>query len=59
MKHILSPGRYVGVASSEEQDENFEEKMAELTKKLQSQFNESLKLQEDIQLSLRGLGYEI
>lgn len=57
--HVLTPGRYVGVAEAEEDGEPFADKMARLTARLSGQFNESGKLEEQIKQNLAGLGYKI
>ena len=54
--YVLTPGRYVGAEELEEDDEPFEEKMARLTKTLETQFAESAKLEAAIRENLRGLG---
>jgi len=53
--YVLTPGRYVGAAELEEDDEPFEEKMARLTKELEVQFEESEKLEEAILGNLKRL----
>ncbi len=55
--HILTPGRYVGVAEVEEDGVPFAEKMAELTKTLQQQMAESRKLDAAIIKNLCALGF--
>ncbi len=55
--YILTPGRYVGVEIQEEDDEVFEEKMAELTAKLYEQFEEAHRLEAEIKKNLKVLGY--
>lgn len=57
--YILTPGRYVGIADVEEDDEPFEEKMARLTGELSKCFEESNRLQEQIKKNLEAIGYEI
>jgi len=57
--HVLTPGRYVGVAEEEDDGEPFAEKMARLTAQLSGQFNESAKLEEQIKKNLAGLGFDI
>jgi type I restriction enzyme M protein len=57
--HILTPGRYVGFAEEEEDDEPFEEKMERLTTQLAEQFRESRELEERIKENLKGIGYEL
>ncbi len=54
---VLTPGRYVGAAAQEDDDEPFAEKMARLTKQLAEQFAESARLEQAIRENLRGLGY--
>jgi type I restriction enzyme M protein len=53
--YVLTPGRYVGAAELEEDDEPFEQKMARLTKELEAQFEESGKLEKQIRESLKRL----
>jgi type I restriction enzyme M protein len=55
--YVLTPGRYVGSAVAEEEDEPFSEKMARLTATLREQMAEGSKLEKAIEASLRGLGY--
>ncbi|HEU4324858.1 MAG TPA: class I SAM-dependent DNA methyltransferase [Roseiflexaceae bacterium] len=52
---VLTPGRYVGAAEAEQEDEPFEQKFARLTAELEQQFAESRRLEEVIRESLRGL----
>ena len=56
---ILTPGRYVGIADVEEDDEPFDEKMARLTGELAKCFEESNRLQEQIKKNLEAIGYGI
>lgn len=55
--YILTPGRYVGIADAEEDDEPFEEKMARLTSEISKCFEESNRLQEQIKKNLEAIGY--
>ena len=55
--HVLTPGRYVGAAAAEEDDEPFDEKMARLAKMLREQREEAAKLDAAIAANLRELGY--
>ncbi len=57
--YILIPGRYVGIAEEEDDGIPFEEKMAELTKKLKEQIEEEKRLNEKIKESLKSIGFEI
>jgi type I restriction enzyme M protein len=54
-RYVLTPGRYVGAAELEEDDEPFDEKMARLTKELETQFEESNKLENQIRANLKRL----
>ena len=51
--YVLTPGRYVGAAQVEDDNEPFEQKMAHLVKELEAQFEESRKLEEKIFESLK------
>ena len=53
--YVLTPGRYVGAADVEDDDEPFEEKMKRLTAILEDQFAESTKLEKAIRANLRRL----
>lgn len=55
--YILTPGRYVGAADLEEDDEPFEEKMAKLTATLKEQMEKSDKLNQIILDNLGDIGY--
>jgi type I restriction enzyme M protein len=55
--HVLTPGRYVGAEEVEDEGEPFEEKMAELVKELEGQFEESRRLGKAIKANLKRLGY--
>lgn len=57
--HILTPGRYVGTAEVEEDDEVFEDKMKRLTSELSMQFKKSDELESEIKKNLKGLGYKV
>ena len=57
--HVLTPGRYVGAESTDEDVELLDEKMQRLTAKLNEQFQESAKLEAEIRANLNGLGYEV
>ena len=53
--YVLTPGRYVGAAALEQDDEPFEAKMMRLTKVLEAQFEEGDKLEEKIITKLRKI----
>jgi type I restriction enzyme M protein len=56
--HVLTPGRYVGAAEVEEDDEPFDEKMKRLTAQLRQQMAEGHKLEKAIEANLKRLGYD-
>ncbi len=56
---ILTPGRYVGIAEQQVDDEAFEEKMERLTSELSDLFAESDHLTEEIKKQLSSIGYQI
>jgi type I restriction enzyme M protein len=55
--HVLTPGRYVGAAELEEDDEPFDEKMQRLTNTLAGQFKHGAKLEKAILKNLASLGF--
>ena len=57
--YILTPGRYVGIEEQQEDGEPFEEKMARLTGELSELFDQSHKLEAEIQQKLEAIGYGI
>ncbi|AUD13076.1 MULTISPECIES: class I SAM-dependent DNA methyltransferase [unclassified Planococcus (in: firmicutes)] len=57
--HILTPGRYVGLADIEDDGVPFEEKMVSLTTELGELFTKSSELEDQIRENLRVIGYEI
>ncbi len=57
--YVLTPGRYVGSAEVEDDDEVFEEKIKRLTGELKEQFTESDKLEKQIKENLKKIGYEL
>ncbi len=54
---VLTPGRYVGSETVEDDGEPFAEKMARLTAALEAQFAESARLEAAIRDNLRRLRY--
>jgi type I restriction enzyme M protein len=57
--YVLNPGRYVGSEDIQDIDEDFEAKMLLLTQQLGAQMIEGERLDHDIKLRLKRLGYEI
>ena len=57
--YILTPGRYVGIEETEEEDEPFEEKMNRLTSELSQMFAKSHELEEEIRKNLGAIGYRV
>jgi len=55
---VLTPGRYVGAADLDDDDEPFDQKMNRLTALLKQQQEEGAKLDQQIGENLRRLGYE-
>jgi type I restriction enzyme M protein len=55
---VLTPGRYVGAADQDDDDEPFDQKMKRLTALLKQQQEEGAKLDQQIAENLRRLGYE-
>jgi type I restriction enzyme M protein len=53
----LTPGRYVGAADMEDDDELFEEKMEQLTALLAAQMAKSEVLTDQIEANLEAMGY--
>jgi hypothetical protein len=56
--HFLTPGRYVGAADVEEDDEPFDEKIRRLTATLRDQQAEAARLDDAILRNLKALGYD-
>jgi predicted nucleotidyltransferase len=56
--HVLTPGRYVGVAREQDDDEPFEQKIARLVAALREQQAEAARLDEAIWKNLKELGYD-
>lgn len=57
--YILTPGRYVGIEETKEDDEPFEQKMTRLTSELSEMFEKSHELENEIRKKLGAIGYEI
>jgi type I restriction enzyme M protein len=57
-RYSLSPGRYVGSSNGDIEDEDFEEKMPFLLAELKKQFEESDRLEQEINQNLREVGFE-
>jgi type I restriction enzyme M protein len=54
--YVLTPGRYVGTETLEEDDEPFGDKMRRLAARLEGQFAESARLEAAIRANLKGFG---
>jgi len=57
--YVLTPGRYVGTEDIEDDGISFEDKVAVISEKLKSHFEESILLQERIKLNLKKVGIDI
>ena len=55
---VLTPGRYVGAPEEEDDGEPFDEKMKRLTSLLKVQQEEGAKLDQQIAVNLKNIGYE-
>jgi len=55
--HVLTPGRYVGAADAEEDDEPFEDKMRRLAATLREQMEAARRLDAQIEANLQELGF--
>ncbi len=56
---VLTPGRYVGIKDEEDDGIPFEEKMADLTKRLSQQIKEEKRLNEEITKQLKNIGSDL
>lgn len=56
--HVLTPGRYVGAEAVEDDDDEFADKMQNLTELLGEQMAKGAELDQLIRQKLGGLGYE-
>lgn len=57
--YILTPGRYVGIEDTVQDDEPFEQKMTRLTGELSQMFAKSHDLEKQIKKNLEGLGFKM
>jgi len=57
--YVLTPGRYVGAADTEDDGEPFDEKMKRLTAELVEQFAEGRRLEERIRANLESRSHEL
>ena len=57
--YILTPGRYVGIAETEDDGEPFQEKMERLTSELSDLFAQSHDLEKEIRKQLSSIGFTI
>ena len=58
-KHVLTPGRYVGIPDEEDDGIPFEEKMADLSATLKEQMEKEAKLNEEIKDQLSNIGVNL
>ena len=56
--YILTPGRYVGIAETEDDGEPFDEKVQRITGELSKLFNRSHELEDEIRKQLGSIGIE-
>ena len=58
-KHVLTPGRYVGIPDEEDDGIPFEDKMADLSATLKEQMEKEAKLNQEIKDQLSNIGIKI
>ena len=58
-KHVLTPGRYVGIPDEEDDGIPFEEKMADLSATLKEQMEKEAKLNQEIKDQLSNIGVNL
>lgn len=58
-KHVLTPGRYVGIPDEEDDGIPFEEKMAELSATLKEQMEKEAQLNQEIKDQLTNIGVNL
>lgn len=56
--HVVAPGRYVGAADSDEDEEPTAEKLSRLSSQLRTHFSENAQLEQVIRNALTEIGYE-
>jgi len=57
--YILTPGRYIGIETQEDDGEPFNEKMTLMASELSQMFERSHELEEEIRKRLEKIGYEV
>jgi type I restriction enzyme M protein len=57
--YVLTPGRYVGAETAEEDDEPFEEKMKKLCETLRTQRLTARDLDQDVSAALQEIGFDV
>ncbi len=57
--YVLTPGRYVGIKESTDEDEPFDDKMTRLTAELSEMFERSHELEDDIREKLASIGFAL
>ena len=58
-KHVLTPGRYVGIPDEEDDGIPFEDKMADLSAKLKEQMDKEAQLNQEIKEQLSNIGVNL
>jgi type I restriction enzyme M protein len=56
--HVVAPGRYVGAAETDEDEEPTSEKLSRLSSQLRTHFSENAQLEQAIKNALTEIGYE-
>ena len=58
-KHVLTPGRYVGIPDEEDDGIPFEDKMADLSATLKEQMEKEAALNDEIKKQLSNIGVQL
>lgn len=58
-KHVLTPGRYVGIPDEEDDGITFEDKMADLSATLKEQMEKEIQLNQEIKEQLSNIGVNL
>ena len=57
--YVLTPGRYVGIADEDEDEESYEEKVARLSSEISDLFKQSRIQEEEIRMKLSKIGINL
>ena len=57
--YVLTPGRYVGIADEEEDEESYEEKVSRLSTEISELFSQSREQENEIRVQLSKIGINL